>query len=186
MSLLEFVGNIRGEKPDKFDLGYISLFYDRLFTPRKNNQIKLLEIGIQYGLSLLMWRDYFTNGEIHGIDVEYCHHVINSERIFPVFQDAYTKSCLELFEPNSFDIVIDDGPHTLESMIFFCKNYFNLVKPGGVFIVEDIVEPHWTPILLSIIGNKYKTTVYSMIDRCLTKQLNEKWKNGLDVIVVEK
>lgn len=186
MNLLDFVKNIPGEKPDKYDLGYVNEFYDKLFTPRKTNCTKLLEIGIQYGLSLLMWRDYFVNAEIYGIDVDYCHHVINSERIFPVFQNAYSKSCLELFEPNSFDIVIDDGPHTLESMIFFCKYYFDLVKPGGIFIIEDIVDPNWTPILLNLIGKKYKTSVFNMPGKCLTEHLNQKWKNGLDVIVVEK
>ena len=38
----------------------------------------------------------------------------------------------------SLDIVIDDGPHTIESQIYFAANYSDLVKTGGLLIVEDI------------------------------------------------
>lgn len=186
MRLLEYVKNISGEKPDKYDLGYINEFYDKLFTPKKESCNMLLEIGIQYGLSLLLWKEYFLNATIYGIDNEYCHHVVDSPRIQPYFMNAYTKSCVDLFEANTFDIVIDDGPHTLESMIFFCNYYLKLVKPGGIFVIEDIIDTTWTPILLNILGKKNKVIVHEMSGKCITKELNEKWKNGLNVIVVEK
>lgn len=186
IDFLEFVENIPGDKPDKYELGYIQEIYNKLFTPKKNSCTKLLEIGIQYGLSLLMWKEYFLNADIYGIDVEYCHHVINTPRIHSYFENAYSKECVNLFSANSFDIVIDDGPHTLQSMIFFCKHYFNLVKPGGLFIIEDIIDTNWTPVLLNILGNKHHVTVYNMAGKCKTENLNVKWKNGLDVIVVVK
>lgn len=186
MNLLNFVENIPGEKPDKYDLGYVKEIYNDIFTPRKDSCKKILEIGIQYGLSLLLWEKYFLNADIYGIDVEYCHHVTNSTRIHPYFKDAYRKDSVEMFEPNTFDIVIDDGPHTLESMIFFCKNYFHLVKPGGVFVIEDIIDINWTPILINFFGKKHSVQVYHMAGKCLNDDLNHKWKNGLDVIVVEK
>ncbi|MCS3753165.1 hypothetical protein GGP79_001110 [Salinibacter ruber] len=51
-------------------------YYDRHFEGIKNDNIKILEIGIggyddKYagGDSLLMWKNYFKNGKIFGIDV---------------------------------------------------------------------------------------------------------------------
>ncbi len=186
ITLLDFVESLPTKKPDKYDLGYIHEFYSEVLTPFKDTCSKILEIGIQYGLSMLLWKEYFINAEVYGIDTEYCHHVTNSSRLHPYFLDAYTQSSVGLFVPESFDVVIDDGPHTLESMIFFCRYYLPLVKPGGVFVVEDIIDTTWTPILLNIIGKKYNTKVYNMTGKCLTKKLNDTWINGLDVIVVKK
>jgi FkbM family methyltransferase len=38
------------------------------------------------------------------------------------------------------DIVIDDGPHSLESQIFSVKNFSTKVKPGGLFVIEDVAD----------------------------------------------
>ena len=54
--------------------------------------------------------------------------------------DGYTIETIDMLKATygSFDIVIDDGPHTIESQVYFASNYSNLVKAGGLLIVEDI------------------------------------------------
>ena len=42
------------------------------------------------------------------------------------------------FMPESMDIVIDDGPHTVRSQELFLQKMFHTVKPGGYYIIEDI------------------------------------------------
>ena len=47
---------------------YIEDVYDQFFAPSRNKKIKLLEIGVAYSGSVRLWKDYFVNGEIYGID----------------------------------------------------------------------------------------------------------------------
>jgi hypothetical protein len=41
--------------------------------------------------------------------------------------------------PN-LDIVIDDGPHTLESQLSCIDMYYPKINPGGMLIIEDIMN----------------------------------------------
>ena len=41
---------------------------DKHFNSLRTEQIAFLELGIYKGGSLLMWRDYFQNGDIFGLD----------------------------------------------------------------------------------------------------------------------
>ena len=185
MSLLNFVQTLTYPVTDKYDLGYIEHFYDRLFSPRQTSVRRLLEIGIHYGHSMRLWRDYFINADIYGYDINNCSSVNNQERMYPVYSNAYSLNVVNGLEPKSFDIVIDDGPHTLESLEFFCKHYIKLVRPGGIFVVEDIIDTAWTPRLLEIIGSAGHVDVIHMAGLARTEHLKKLWTPGLDVIIVE-
>ena len=74
-SLVE-IGVQRGT--DKASHGYLTVYAD-LFESIRNDAVRLLEIGVGGyevqddpavgGASLRMWRDYFPNGEIVGLDI---------------------------------------------------------------------------------------------------------------------
>ena len=51
-------------KSDKLEHGYIEI-YDQYFKNIRNNELKILEIGIADGRSLLTWSDYFKNSIIY-------------------------------------------------------------------------------------------------------------------------
>ena len=185
MSLLEFIEK-NPTKTDKVSLGYIDQFYDRLFTPKKNKVKNLLEIGIWEGESLLLWRDYFTNAKIVGADIKHCPRIDNENRITQQIGNAYTAEFLNQYKKEHFDIIIDDGPHTFETQSFFLTNYLPLLKKDVVLILEDIIDLNWTPKLLELIDDtKYKVTVVDMRLKQRDQQLLERWRSGLDVIVVE-
>ena len=175
-------------RTDKYDLGYITEFYDSLFSPIQNDVKKVLEIGIYDGDSVILWNDFFVNAEIHCADIAKRKDLSSYSRIFPVYANAYDTNFVAQFEKESFDIVIDDGPHTYDSMVFSLNHYLNLVKSGGLFILEDIVDPAWTPHLLKIIQdrNDISIEVHDMRLKQKVQHLYENWKNGLDVIVVRK
>ena len=48
--------------------GFIQL-YEKYFEPFRNLEINILEIGIENGDSLRIWREYFPNANICGIDI---------------------------------------------------------------------------------------------------------------------
>ena len=50
----------------------------------------------------------------------------------------YEKKVLKQLKDIQFDIVIDDGFHSFKTMKYFIKNYFKLLKPGGIGVIEDI------------------------------------------------
>ena len=49
--------------------GFIQL-YEKYFSSLKNSKINILEIGVEGGDSLRIWREYFTNANICGIDID--------------------------------------------------------------------------------------------------------------------
>ena len=69
---------------DKIRLGYLEL-YDPILTSWSNKEIKLLEVGVENGGSLKLWRDYFPRGTIVGIDRKLPRRLETGERI-QVFQ----------------------------------------------------------------------------------------------------
>lgn len=184
MSLLEFVKE-NTVTTDKYNLGYIDLFYDRLFSPRKDDRLNLLELGTQYGDSVKLWRDYFQNGLIFGLDIMKCKNITNEERIVHIVGDAYSSYMFDTLPKNLFDIIIDDGPHTFESMQYFLLNYIKLLKKGGVMILEDIIDINWTPKLLELIDQtKYDVEVIETGGHQKTQHLLNLWSKGLQVIII--
>jgi len=184
MSLKEFCLSY---ETDKHDLGYIDHFYSLLLDHKKKDIKSILEIGVQNGYSAFLWRDFFQNATVTCVDINECPNVIDQERINFYQTDAYTEEFVRQFEDNSFDLVIDDGPHTLKSMEFFLKNYLSLVKSGGILVLEDIINIGWTDDLISMINpNIGKITIHAMGGKALTDTLKKHWQSGLNVIVVEK
>ena len=102
---------------------YCSAFYDKVFLDLKDKKLNILEIGIQNGSSLVLWNEYFKNSIIYGIDnTNFINDRLDTyPRIKTIIQDAYKKELTSNLP--LFDIIIDDGPHTLESQKIFINNY---------------------------------------------------------------
>jgi len=157
--LVDLIDNTKTDKNTCHS--YIDV-YEQLFEEKKNDINNILEIGIgepkenkENGGSIKLWYDYFKNSIIYGLDIfdisKINEEIINKERI-KLFTsvDAYDLDFIENNFINNnikFDIIIDDGPHTLESMIFFVKYYLPLLKEDGIFVIEDIPDINWIEIL---------------------------------------
>lgn len=117
---------------------YVENIYKKLFEPVRDSVKNVLEIGILNGGSLELWRDYFYNATIFGVDIDDPWKELGTERLVQIMADAYSRNFVDFLPDEYFDIIIDDGPHTPESQIFFVKNYAAKVKKGGLMICEDI------------------------------------------------
>jgi len=117
---------------------YCSAFYEKAFFDLKDKKLNILEIGIQHGSSLVLWNEYFKNSIVYGIDnSNFIKDRLDTyPRIKTIIQDAYKKELT--FNLPLFDIIIDDGPHTLESQIKFINNYFKKLNKNGKLFIEDI------------------------------------------------
>ena len=143
MTLIEIITNneyINKYKTDKESRHkYCSSYYDQVFYNLRDKKLNILEIGIKNGSSLVLWNEYFKNSIIYGIDNSDLigNRLDNYPRIKTIIQDAYRKELT--YNLPLFDIIIDDGPHTIESQIKFINNYFKKLNKGGKLIIEDIL-----------------------------------------------
>jgi hypothetical protein len=124
--------------------------YDRVLQPWRDQEIRLLEIGIQNGGSLEIWREFFPKAvKLVGCDVDpLCAELRYSDpRIAVVVADACSEEGLNQVRAHasSFDIVIDDGSHRSSHIVQAFARYFPLISEGGLFIAEDLHCSYWGP-----------------------------------------
>ena len=131
--------------------------YQKLFG---NKDVKnILEIGVQRGGSIKLWSDYFPNAHVFGIDLSdelICLGIKNKENISLFFEDAYSKSMVDKLQNIRFDVIIDDGNHTLDSMKKAIELYLPILKDDGILIIEDLRDVKWFEDLESVTPKKDK------------------------------
>ena len=123
---------------DKADPHYFTSFYDRHLRDERGSVANFLEIGIANGSSLKMWKDYFPNADIYGIDINKAS-LFSEDRIhtFLIAQED-TEALEKEFSSIQFDVILDDGGHNPKSQIDGFLHMKDFVKPGGAYIVEDL------------------------------------------------
>jgi glycosyltransferase involved in cell wall biosynthesis len=120
--------------------------YDRHLSRFRGKQVRLLEIGVQHGGSLQIWREYFgAQAIIYGIDIDKkCRdyddetaHVRIGSQADPIFLQEIVK------EMGGIDVVIDDGSHVAghQKISFGCL--FPLLNENGVYLCEDLQASYW-------------------------------------------
>lgn len=114
--------------------------YEYFFYPIKYEARKIFEIGVAEGASLKMLRDYFPNAVIYGIDIVDTSS-LNSDTIKTFVADQSNRKELKDFidtYEGGFDIILDDGGHSMEQQQVSFGYLFKYVKPGGYYIIEDV------------------------------------------------
>ena len=164
----------------KFGPHKYGTFYDRILTPLRDENIKLVEIGISGGWSLLLWDQYFTHPEtqIVGVDPLFSKPMATSgrtgeiekaqcriemyadirkkysSRVLGLLVDAYTNWLVEYFDDESLDVVLDDGSHRPAHKLFVVENYWSKVKPGGWLIIEDYHRSNDEKVLNAVLNTQ--------------------------------
>lgn len=127
--------------------GYIQN-YERHLGHLRNMPVRLLEIGVLRGGSLLMWQEYFSQGLVVGLDLEPNPLTKPPDRVRfyqgsqgdGALLDKIAGECA----PDGFDVVIDDASHRGELSRASYRNLFvKHVKPGGIYVVEDWGTGYW-------------------------------------------
>jgi hypothetical protein len=148
MSLEELVDNSR---TDKNTIHSFLPLYQKLLVGKKDTAKNVLEVGICNGGSIKLWSEYFTNATIYGLDImnieDVWDEIKNKENIIlHTSTDAYNGDFVSenFLEKNiKFDFMLDDGPHTLESMKQFIRLYSQLMTDDGILIIEDVQSYDW-------------------------------------------
>ncbi len=120
--------------------GFVEI-YEPLFAPIREDSIRFFEIGILNGVSHLMWRTYFRNAEIFGIDLRDYSRQSQGSGIMTFVADQSNRNDLNAFLNASggrFDVILDDGGHAMDHQQVSLGYLFPNVDPGGMFIIEDV------------------------------------------------
>jgi glycosyltransferase involved in cell wall biosynthesis len=130
-------------------------YYYKLLKDKRESAKKVIELGIGYiteknkfwgyplGSSLFMWRDFFPNAQIYGVDIVPTS-IFQADRITTYLYDERKKEDLEdLIKKtgNDIDLFIDDGSHKIEDQVFTAKTLLPMLKRGVIYIVEDVPYP---------------------------------------------
>jgi hypothetical protein len=157
MSLEDLVDSFKTDKNTRHS--YLPL-YQKLLENKKETAKNVLEVGVgdfgeKNGGSIKLWRDYFTNATIYGLDILPINRVmdelLNDDRVILYMScDAYNADFFKMHFLNrniKYDFMLDDGPHTLESMKKFINLYSQIMTDDGILIIEDVQSLDWIDIL---------------------------------------
>jgi len=115
--------------------------YDQYFSKYRDKEIVLLEIGINYGGSLQMWKHYFGNkAKIYGIDINPECKKFEEENVKIFIGSQSDRSFLKevVSQMPVIDILIDDGGHNMQQQIRTFEELFGHVKKDGLYLCEDL------------------------------------------------
>lgn len=134
-----------------FTHNYYDSCYEEAFKNIKYDVKKLCEVGIGFnftwgdyvvksGNSLRVWRDYFVNAEILGLDISTYPDMDDMDRIKIDWIDQSKKDLVEGYSKNliDYDVIIDDGSHNVYDQTITFYHFFKSLKSGGVYVIEDL------------------------------------------------
>jgi hypothetical protein len=139
-----FLAHRSGRLVDKW-IHYFEV-YDRHLHTWRGRAPRVLEIGVYQGGSLDLWEQYLgPDATLVGIDIDETAAALAGPRRTVAIGDqadpAFLASVVERHGP--FDIVIDDGGHTMEQQITSIEVLFPTLPDGGVYLVEDTHTSYW-------------------------------------------
>ena len=155
--------------------GFIQL-YEKYFTPLRDSKINILEIGVDNGDSLRIWREFFSKANICGIDIDKKNFRINNTNILQGDQSDlnFLKSLVSKYK--KFDIIIDDGSHQAKHIIASFNYLFNYLSDNGLYVIEDLQTSYIPRYGGSRINLKKKKSSMNFI-KSLTDSINYEKNN---------
>lgn len=179
--------------------GYHHL-YEKLLTPIKDKVANVLEIGLgttdptlvsnmdfavktgyQTGNSLRVWKEFFPTASIYGIDIDE-KAIFQEDRIATFACDSTDVPKMQGILNSvgkKFDLIIDDGLHTLEGNLGTLESTLPYLADDGIYIMEDINQHNDIYIEQLLSNNKFRklTEGYNL-------QLHDGFTFGFSRIIV--
>jgi SAM-dependent methyltransferase len=113
---------------------------------------KMLEIGVRWGESIRMWNEYWPNIDtIYGLDfcvemsIDKLKEIQKENKKYKFFyadqsNRAHLNEVVKNIGEGTIDFIIDDGSHMVDHQQISLANLFCLLKPGGLYIIEDLTD----------------------------------------------
>jgi len=123
--------------------------YDEVFGMFRDMPVKVLEIGVDRGGSIKLWREFFgSDMTFVGIDInpqcQKYENAANKNHVRIGSQDdiSFLKKVIDEF--GKFNIIIDDGSHIVSHQIASFNALFDYgLADDGIYFVEDLETSYW-------------------------------------------
>ena len=113
--------------------------YDRIFNSLKQKEFDFIEIGVYRGASCKTWEKYFEKARIIGVDIDpECKKYGSSRVTIEIGSQNDPDFLCELTRKYDPLVIIDDGSHQSYDIIFTFERLFPALRPGGIYVVEDL------------------------------------------------
>jgi hypothetical protein len=138
-----FTANRAGYPLDKW-IHYFPI-YERHLERYRGMPVRVLEIGVYRGGGLEMLRHYLgPDARLVGIDIDEVARDAARGYEVELGDQADSDFLSRVAEKHGpFDIVIDDGGHTMHQQIVSVETLFPLLQVGGTYLVEDCHTSYW-------------------------------------------
>jgi SAM-dependent methyltransferase len=147
--------------------------YNRHFNRFRGRKPVVLEVGVRFGGSLDMWRDYFGPGaQIIGVDIdpntlamkEHGYDIFLGDQGKPEFWQDIKSSIPKV------DILIDDGSHKFEDQRVTFESMYDHVSEDGVFLFEDCHSSY-----RRVFGGGHRRRTFIEYCKALVDEVNAYW-----------
>jgi hypothetical protein len=167
---------------DKCMHGYTPVYHS-LFKDRRAEVKFVLEIGIHQGNSIRLWRDYFPNAWIFGIDKDPYWMIKNQERITTSVGDQRkADTLLAATNGHKFDLIVDDGGHKSDDQIPCALTLLPFLDANGYYFIEDVTRYPKPPA----VGKDDPNDIIGHMPKEYDCELMRTGKANDDVIIVIK
>lgn len=187
-----FAANRAGKPLDKW-VHYFPV-YERHLGAYRGTSTRVLEIGVYRGGGLELLRHFLgPDSHIVGIDIDDAARRAVGD-LYPVelgdqADPEFLRGVVDRHGP--FDIVIDDGGHTMRQQIVSVEALFPLLNQGGTYIVEDCHTSYWPEYAAAEPGGqtfiewlKDRTDDINAYHHSVTEHLPAPWQTTLSGIHV--
>ncbi len=115
---------------------------DFFLSHLRNEKFTFVELGCYQGNSLRLWKEYFQNSHIIGVDIN-PEYIIKEDRIecikANVVEEDITSLLLEYSEKyGKIYCIIDDCEHSWSGQRLAFEKLFPILDSGGFYIIEDL------------------------------------------------
>lgn len=170
----------RGSTPYPWPAHTYVRFYEQLFSHCRESITSVLECGIGTnnptltstmgaqgapGASLRVWRDYFPNANIVGVDIDR-EILFEDERIITQFVDQTNQETVrEMWAAIGnieMDLIIDDGLHTFAAARSFFEASIAHLKTSGIYVIEDVLAEDLSQFVAYFEGSPFDVDYVSL------------------------
>lgn len=144
--------------------------YDQWLHKYVGKPISFLEIGVCDGGSLEMWKDYFGNkSKVIGIDIDPSAQNLftNNERDITVEIGDQSDLVFLSYLIHKYgvpDVVIDDESHRRRDIWSSATFFLPRMRPGSLYIVEDLHGTFWDPSEAPATGDNTFTDFLQLVN----------------------
>lgn len=120
--------------------------YAPLLDPLRDQPLRFLEMGVLTGQSMETWSAYFNHPDARMVGLDFQDwgwkptDPRQSLHIGGQQDRGMAMKLISTYGP--FDVIIDDAGHFAATQVEAFQLYWPAVKPGGIFIVEDLHSVH--------------------------------------------